>query len=160
MLLIISNNSISSLKSIENMDLDDHLVFPHDNNVSFDFLQHDDPPQPPKSLPIITQEYFQTPTKKKKNGCVCKKTSCLKLYCECFAKGKLCTEECSCLNCCNISENKDEIENARYLRKNRLHHGDKRCNCKKSNCRKKYCECYNSGFACGPLCNCIGCLNP
>ncbi len=55
MLLIMSKNSISSFKSIENMDLDDHLVFQQDNNVSFDFLQNDDPPQPPKSAHIITQ---------------------------------------------------------------------------------------------------------
>ena len=55
MLLIMSKNSLSSLKSIENMDLDDHLVFQQDNNVSFDFLQNEEPPQPPKSVYIITQ---------------------------------------------------------------------------------------------------------
>jgi len=32
-----------------------------------------------------------TPAKKKKAGCICKKTKCLKMYCECFSSGKLCT---------------------------------------------------------------------
>ena len=28
---------------------------------------------------------------KKKTGCTCKKTNCLKMYCECFSTGKMCT---------------------------------------------------------------------
>lgn len=27
-------------------------------------------------------------------------------------------------------------------------HTDKACNCKKSQCQKKYCECYNAGVSC------------
>lgn len=34
--------------------------------------------------------------------CNCSKTKCLKLYCECFAKGSHCGEECACSNCCNL----------------------------------------------------------
>ena len=33
------------------------------------------------------------------------------------------------------------------------------CNCKKSQCQKKYCECYNSGIACGVECKCEDCAN-
>lgn len=36
---------------------------------------------------------------------------------------------------------------------------EKRCNCKKSNCLKKYCECYNSGVKCSEACKCISCKN-
>lgn len=36
----------------------------------------------------------------------------------------------------------------------------KGCNCKKSNCSKKYCECFRKGQGCGKSCNCVGCGNP
>jgi hypothetical protein len=37
----------------------------------------------------------------KKHFCNCKKTKCLKLYCECFANGEVCSSECNCNDCCN-----------------------------------------------------------
>ena len=29
----------------------------------------------------------------------------------------------------------------------------------KSNCRKKYCDCFDAGVPCGPRCNCVDCEN-
>ena len=43
-------------------------------------------------------------SKKKKNGCTCKKTNCIKMYCECFSVGKMCTPECVCFGCYNHSD--------------------------------------------------------
>ena len=35
--------------------------------------------------------------------CNCKKTKCLKLYCDCFSAGELCIPDCKCTECCNNS---------------------------------------------------------
>lgn len=35
----------------------------------------------------------------------------------------------------------------------------RRCTCKKSQCRKKYCECYNAGLKCTDDCECCDCHN-
>jgi len=48
-------------------------------------------------------------------GCTCKKTKCLKLYCQCFAVKIYCGGNCRCLGCCNTQafekERKEAIRN-------------------------------------------------
>jgi hypothetical protein len=36
--------------------------------------------------------------------CNCKRSSCLKLYCECFTSGICCSESCCCLDCHNLEK--------------------------------------------------------
>lgn len=48
----------------------------------------------------------------KRMCCNCKKTGCLKLYCECFSKNISCLG-CNCSNCFNNEENKEQRDNAK-----------------------------------------------
>ena len=101
--------------------------------------------------------------------CTCSKTGCKKKYCACFSKGKYC-EDCECKECenrpqnINISynaKNKEKMEKINHQKTEISNHKNQRviCNCTKSNCMKKYCECYKQGFNCNSLCRCIECKN-
>ncbi|KAK2647077.1 hypothetical protein Ddye_022272 [Dipteronia dyeriana] len=123
--------------------------------------------------------------------CNCKKSKCLKLYCECFAAGVYCIEPCSCQDCFNKPIHEDTvlatrkqiesrnplafapkvIRNSDSVPEHGLHLQDESsktpasarhkrgCNCKKSSCLKKYCECYQGGVGCSINCRCEGCKN-
>lgn len=50
------------------------------------------------------------------SGCTCKKSKCLKLYCQCFASSATCDKEkCVCKDCENLTGNEKEIEKARAV---------------------------------------------
>ncbi|KAJ8578340.1 hypothetical protein ON010_g863 [Phytophthora cinnamomi] len=48
----------------------------------------------------------------KKAPCNCKKSKCLKLYCECFASGGYCDESCNCLDCSNTTASEEVRQQA------------------------------------------------
>ena len=136
------------------------------NQPSIDNL--DIPPVHSREEDSLGERISHVPTaansnKKRKIGCTCKKTYCLKMYCECFSQGKLCGDDCACHNCKNIQGFEEVIQNAKQgvkeggSRNCKL--SEKRCNCKKSHCLKRYCECYNAGISCSEACKCEGCEN-
>ena len=104
-------------------------------------------------------------------SCNCKKSQCLKMYCDCFAASGYCHPSCTCESCKNTDENEDVVNVARagilmkeptaFDEKIDVQGGAHRrgCRCKRSKCLKKYCECYSAGVACNESCQCVGCAN-
>src|SRR3569623_753672 len=77
------------------MDLDSPFVSQNNNNQPF--------------LPLFDSNVIQAKT----CVCKCRKTACLKLYCDCFARGEYCGG-CGCTECKNLPE----FENERRESKN------------------------------------------
>ena len=105
--------------------------------------------------------------------CSCRSSKCSKMYCECFANNRHCTDKCGCNDCENCEENEPSLKRTRegiirrnpqaFMNKVRTTHGTRRhaqgCRCTKSKCLKRYCECFREGMQCSNDCRCTNCHN-
>jgi len=110
--------------------------------------------------------------------CTCKKSRCLKMYCDCFAAKVFCSGNCTCLDCYNAASSVVVRDHAianilkrkpfaftmysKAVGKNIAAEeleAAPGCNCKKTRCLKKYCICFNGGSFCSDSCKCTMCEN-
>ncbi|CAL8075815.1 unnamed protein product [Calicophoron daubneyi] len=149
----------------DRIELENSNYLPEANEIKFEAQRRSlENASVPKLCGVLT---YATAYRK---PCNCAKSHCLKLYCECFARGAAC-EGCNCSNCMNNSAHEDERHRAIKLTLERnplafhpkIGEGDRKhskgCNCKRSGCLKNYCECYEAKISCSDLCRCQGCRN-
>ena len=120
------------------------------------------------SIDLDDDTINQNTFNKKLMGCNCKNSTCLKRYCECFSRMKYCNNNCQCKNCFNNSNNEKErteaikvylVKSPMSFKKINMDLNNITCNCKKSNCLKNYCECFQFGLKCTYNCGCVDCKN-
>jgi hypothetical protein len=96
--------------------------------------------------------------------CNCRRSKCLKKYCDCLAQNKLCSKQCRCKHCenhensANLMKYKCELLEANNPTNNN-NEPETKCNCRNSRCLKKYCVCFAAKSECTDQCKCLGCNN-
>ena len=150
----------STLSSNKNQDLSKTDLFKF-NPILPDFLLSNNEPNNKynffQSKKVSTSDIKESENNNitsEKLCCNCTKTKCVKKYCECYSNNRFC-RNCHCVDCMNIPENNSACENGKEL----LETEKVLCTCAKSNCTKKYCECYKSNQKCTYKCRCVNCKN-
>jgi hypothetical protein len=64
-------------------------------------VRHIDVEAAPEVIRHSAQKRKPQSKQRQESGCFCKKSRCLKKYCECFERGEMCEQSCRCENCQN-----------------------------------------------------------
>ena len=102
----------------ENKENNDENTAPNSVTPQESSSQASDPPQCDPDPTSVTatatlSPLAQTLQSNKTPGCTCKKSKCLKLYCQCFAASAICSDICKCESCKNLLTNEKDIKRAR-----------------------------------------------
>ena len=119
---------------------------------------------------VLVRHNVRTLADGERVSCKCKKSQCLKLYCDCFQQNLMCTADCECEKCKNTEANDrpggsraEAVAEIKLRRpdafKPRTRDAGEGCKCKKNKCLKKYCLCFNQGVKCDNRCRCRDCEN-
>ena len=166
-----NNRYYNNIKNINNNMINQNSINIINNNIDYISTKTN-----VQSMPYINNNINIHMKPQTKNKCICSKTGCKKKYCACFSKGIFC-DGCECKECKNrppqdVNNNsksynnilkRENIEKGNYSKTEISNSNQKQqrviCNCTKSNCMKKYCECYKQNLNCNSLCRCIECRN-
>ena len=149
------SSTISSIKN-QNQDLikndslkiiPDFLITNNETINKYNYFQSK------KVTPSEVKENDNNITTSEKLCCNCTKTKCIKKYCECFSNNRFC-KNCHCVDCKNNPESSSLDMGKEFAETDPVV-----CTCTKSNCNKKYCECYKSNQKCTFKCRCVNCKN-
>ncbi|KAK3165141.1 hypothetical protein QOZ80_1AG0029420 [Eleusine coracana subsp. coracana] len=94
--------------------------------------------------------------------CNCKTSLCVQRYCHCFDNQWFCSDACRCSESCRNTQINEAFVEERIeitLRTKPRAFESKGCSCRKSECKKNYCECFKNRVACTERCKCEGCAN-
>lgn len=131
------------------------------------------PPSEPSSSSAIISADTMDGLSGTIEGCRCRHSHCSKMYCECFAAGRYCTELCECIGCENCVANEASLTRIRTGIRRRnpnaftakinqtsgIRKHSRGCRCTRSKCLKRYCECFREGMSCTEDCECKDCHN-
>jgi hypothetical protein len=140
-----NEEKILTEKQKDNLNINSNYLSKENNNINS----------------LIVRKNFTLIDKSQLNICHCSKSSCNKLYCECYRNKRKCIN-CSCIGCKNIYNEKEKNINNNIefsIDKKSINNKYLGCTCSKSNCNKKYCECFKKGKKCDNNCRCIKCNN-
>ena len=162
-----NNNNNNNNNDLNNQNIQNYLNTINNNDDNLNHInQNTNNNNNLANNTYINQQHLNMNVNISKIKCTCSKTGCQKKYCACLSLGKFC-DGCNCKNCENQPNFKNKnniesnIEKINYSNSPIINPKTQRviCNCTKSNCMKKYCECFKQGLICNSLCRCRECNN-
>ncbi|CAD8125561.1 unnamed protein product [Paramecium sonneborni] len=167
-LMMDEKNNMNSLKSIDNqfeqISVHNSVQLSTQCSSSGERMQKSDMEDIQEDLRCSEIEHIDQQSLQSQIKCQCSKSQCQQSYCECFARGKICSKYCGCQNCQNKQTNKKlEKIKKRLIKQKRNKQRTSRylkgCTCGKSKCQNNFCSCHQDGKYCNSGCKCVDCKN-